>query len=47
MSVSTSMFDPRAPTLGAVEEERKIFCNEEELNDMREDAKKKKNTSIP
>ena len=40
MSVLTSMCDPRKPTLVAVEEERKIFCNEKELNDMREDDKK-------
>ena len=30
-----------AATLAAVEEKRKTICNEEELNDMREDAKKK------
>ena len=41
MSVLTSMYDLQAPTLTAVEEERKTFCNEEELNDMREDARKK------
>ena len=35
------MYDPRAPPLAAVEEERKSLCNENELNDMREDAKKK------
>ena len=34
------MYDPRAPTLGAVEEERKTLCKEEELHDMREDTKK-------
>ena len=34
------MYDPRAPTLAAVEEERKTLCNEEELHDMREDNKK-------
>ena len=37
MSVLTSMYDPRAPTLAAAEEERKTLCNEEELHDMRED----------
>ena len=37
MSVLTSMYDPRAPTLAAVEEERRTLCNEEELPDMRED----------
>ena len=40
-SVLTSMYDPRAPTLAAVEEERKTLYNEEELQDMRNDAKKK------
>ena len=40
-SVLTSMYDPRAPTLAAVEEERKSFYNEEELQDMRNDNKKK------
>ena len=40
MSILASMYDPRAPTLAAVEEERKTLCNEEELNDMRRDAKK-------
>ena len=47
MSVLTSMYDPRAPPLAVVEEERKNLCNEEELHNMREDNKKKrKNTSI-
>ena len=41
MSVSTSMYDPRAPTLAAVEEERKILCNEKELHDIRDDTRKK------
>ena len=41
MSVLTSMYDPRAPSLVAVEEGRKTLCNEEELHDMRGDAKKK------
>ena len=36
MSVLTSMYDPRAPTLAAVKEERKTLCNEEDLQDMRE-----------
>ena len=40
MSVLTSMYDPRAPLLAAVEE-RKTFCNEEELCDIRDDTKKK------
>ena len=47
MSVSTSMFDPRAPTLTEVEERRETLCKEEELNDMREDAKTKKSVSTP
>ena len=46
MSVLTSMFDPRAPTLAAVEEERKTLCNEEKLQHMRGDNKKRKNMSI-
>ena len=33
------MYDPRAPTLAAVEE-RKTLCSEEELHDMREDNEK-------
>ena len=41
MSVLTSMYDPRAPTLGAVEEERKTLCIEEQLNDIRDDTKRK------
>ena len=41
MSVLTSIYDPRAPTIAAVEEERKTLCNEEQLHDMREDTKKK------
>ena len=40
-SVLTSMYDPRAPTLAAAEEERKTLYNEEELHDMRNDTKKK------
>ena len=35
------MYDPRAPTLAAVEEERNTLCNEEELFDMRDHTKKK------
>ena len=41
MSVLTSMYDSRAPTLAAVEEERKTFYSEEELTDMGNDTKKK------
>ena len=47
MSVLTSMFDPLASTLAAVGEERKIFCNEEELHDMRDDTKKKEEPIYP
>ena len=43
MSVLTSMYDPRAPTHAAVEEERKTLCNEEELHDLRDDPKKRRN----
>ena len=35
------MYAPCAPTLAAVREERKTLCDEEGLNDMREDAKNK------
>ena len=41
MSDLTSMYDPRAPTFTAVEEQRKTLINEEELHDMREDITKK------
>ena len=47
MSVLSSMYDPRAPTLAAVEEERKTVCHEEELHDMREDNKKKEEHTYP
>ena len=47
MSVLTSMYDPRAPTLSAVEEERKTLCNEEELYDMKDDPKKKEEHIYP
>ena len=40
MSDLTSRYDPRAPTLAAVEEERKTLSNEEELHDIRDDTKK-------
>ena len=39
-SVLTSMYDPRAPTLAAVEEERKTLYYEEELQKMRNDTQK-------
>ena len=41
------MYDPRAPTLAAVEEAGKIFCNEEELTDIRDDTKKKQEHIYP
>ena len=47
MSVLTSMYDPREPTLASVEEERKTLCNEEELNVLREDTKKKEEHIYP
>ena len=47
MSVLTSMYDPRAPTLAAADEERKTFRNEEELNDMTDDTKKRKEHFYP
>ena len=47
MSVLTSMYDPRAPTLAAVEEVRKTLCNEEELHDMRDTPKKKEEHIYP
>ena len=34
-SFLTSMYDPRAPTVAALEEERKTLCNAEELHDLR------------
>ena len=47
MSVSTSMCHPRAPPFAKVEQERKTLCNEEELFDMREDARKKEEHLYP
>ena len=41
------MYDLRAPTLAAVEDERKTLCNEDELHDMREDNKKKEEHIYP
>ena len=40
MSVLTSMYDPRVPTLASVEERETLF-NEKELHDMRDDTKEK------
>ena len=47
MSVLTSMYDPRAPSLAVVEEGRKTLCNEEELHDMRDGTKKKEEPIHP
>ena len=41
------MYDPRAPTIAAAEEERKTLCNDEELHDMRDDMKKKEEHIYP
>ena len=41
------MYDPRAPILAAVEVERKTLCNEEELNVMRDNNKKKEGHIYP
>ena len=46
-SVLTSMYDPRAPTLAAVEEERKTLCHEEKLHDIRNYTKKKEEHIYP
>ena len=46
-SVLTSMYDPRAPPLAAVDEERKTLCHEEELHDMRNTPKKKEEHIYP
>ena len=47
MSVLTSMYDPRAPTLATVKEQRKTPCNEEELHDMRNDTERKEEHIYP
>ena len=41
------MYDPRAPTLAAVEEESKTFCNEEQLHDIIDDTRKKEEHIYP
>ena len=46
ISVLTSMYDPRVPTLAAVEK-RRTLCNEEELHDMRNDTQKKEEHICP
>ena len=47
MSVLTSMYNPRAPTLAAVHEKGKTVCNEEELHDTREDPREKEELVYP
>ena len=47
MSVLTSLYDPLAPTHATVEEERKTLCNEEQLQGMRDDNKKKMEHTYP
>ena len=46
-SVLTSMYDPRAPTVAAVEEERKTLCHKEELHDIRDYTRKKEEHIYP
>ena len=46
-SVLTSMYDPRAPTLAVVEEERKTLYSEDELTDIRNTPKKKEEHIYP
>ena len=41
------MYDPRAPTLAAVEEEMKTLCNEEVLHHMRDTPKKQEEHIYP
>ena len=40
-SVLTSMYDPRAPTLAVVDEERRTLYQEDKLHNMKDDIKKK------
>ena len=47
LSVLTSMYDPRALTLAAVEEERKTLWNEKKLHNLREDNKKREEQINP
>ena len=46
-AVLTSMYDLGAPTLAAVEKERKNFYHEEELHDIRDYTKKKEEHIYP
>ena len=47
MSFLTLMYDPPAPKLATVEEERKTLCNEEKLKDIRENTGKKEEHIYP
>ena len=47
MSLLLAMYDPRAPTLSVVEKKKKPLCNEEELNEITEDAKKREDHLFP
>ena len=47
MLVLTSMYDSRAISLAATEADRKTLYNELELNEMRENAKKKEEHLYP
>ena len=46
-SVLTSMYDPRAPPLAMVDEERRTLCQEDELHNMKEDTTKKEEHIYP
>ena len=41
------MYDPRAPTLAMVDEERRTLCQEDELHNMKDDTKKKEEHIYP
>ena len=47
MSVLTSMYDPRAPILAAVDEESKTLCTEDEFPNLKDDIKKKEEHIYP
>ena len=46
-SILTSMYDPRAPPLAAMTQEKITLCHEEELHDMRDTPKKKEEHIYP
>ena len=46
-SVLTSMYDPRAPPLAAMTQDKITLCHEEELHDMRDTPKKKEEHIYP